>query len=62
MAGKRQKLGNRFLRAPKVEAIVQLPDLAFPVEVNLGEYLVRTCDAYTDQPDSCRRKVEHLHF
>jgi hypothetical protein len=38
------------------EAIAQLPELAFPIEVKPGEYLVRTCDAYTDPPDSCRRK------
>lgn len=37
------------------EAIYQLPHLAFPVEVKPGEYLVRTCKPYRDEPDSCRR-------
>jgi hypothetical protein len=37
------------------EAIYQGPHLAFPVEVKPGEYLVRTCEPYRDQPDSCRR-------
>lgn len=36
------------------DAIVQLPDLAFPVEVKPGEYLVRTCKPYAAEPDSCR--------